>query len=460
MSNAKVSVLIYVKNDELHIEKCVRSVMEQSLCDIEILIIDGGSTDGTLGRIKALKAEDGRIRLIFSPPGVGIQFNIGLKAAGGKYIGICESDDYVASDMYEKQYEIAEKYQLDVLKANVNRFCEGGEKEYRFPFSLSNDLTVYDRLINPEEDFRFIKLGVNGFWSGLYRREFLLGNNIYMNETDGAAYQDTAFSFLSGVWAKRSYVMHEAFYCYRMDNPNSSVNNPGKLSLLNNEYNLLKDRLKTAGLWQKYKEVYLSWKISGCLWFYDNLSDEMKRDYISLFYKDIRKENSEEGYSGKELSAKEQIVCRLGNQSFDVFKEYVRSFDSVRVEMEERLRQLDLKKDFLIFGIGNMGVLVNQYLKERGKSAAACLDNNFEKWGTSFEDLLVMSPEKAVEKYGGAVYLVANASHENEMKVQLLELGVPATDIILCNNYDNFLKKILIKTIKISEASNREEKYD
>ena len=114
MNNIKVSVLTYVLNDVMHIEKCVRSIMSQTLRDIEILLIDGGSTDGTLQKLIQFDKEDSRIKLIRSDAGVGKQFNTGLRLASGKYIGICESDDYILPDMYERQYEVAEQYQLDV----------------------------------------------------------------------------------------------------------------------------------------------------------------------------------------------------------------------------------------------------------------------------------------------------------------------------------------------------------
>ena len=177
MKELKVSVLIYVLNDQSHIEKCVRSVMVQSLRELEIIVIDGGSTDGTLETVEQLCQEDERIRLIKSGSGVGRQFNTGLQTAQGEYIGICESDDYLLADMYAHQYEVAVRYDLDVLKANVLRFCEdiNGE-EYSFLFSLSTDETLYDTLLFPQKDSRFLRLGVNGFWSGLYRREFLENN--------------------------------------------------------------------------------------------------------------------------------------------------------------------------------------------------------------------------------------------------------------------------------------------
>ena len=79
IKEVKVSVLIYVLNDQPHIEKCVRSVMDQSLQEIEIILIDGGSTDRTPEIIEQLRQEDERIKLIQSDSGVGCQFNTGLR---------------------------------------------------------------------------------------------------------------------------------------------------------------------------------------------------------------------------------------------------------------------------------------------------------------------------------------------------------------------------------------------
>ena len=117
MDEIKVSVIIYVKNTIEYIEKCIRSVMNQTLQEIEILIIDGGSTDGTLDIIEKMKQEDCRIRIFHAPASVGAQFNLGLREARGQYIGVCEADDYILPEMYESQYQIAKEYQLDVIRA-------------------------------------------------------------------------------------------------------------------------------------------------------------------------------------------------------------------------------------------------------------------------------------------------------------------------------------------------------
>lgn len=448
MINYKVSVLIYVLNDCSHIEKCVRSVMAQTLSELEILIIDGGSTDGTLEIVQKLQEEDLRIRIINSEAGVGLQFNTGLQAATGKYIGICESDDYILPDMYERQYAIAEQYELDVLRANIIRFCENDGKQYSFRFIMSTDQSLYDTVLYPQKDMRFLRLGLNGFWSGLYNRDFLMDNHIFMNETKGASYQDTSFSFLTQMYAGRAYIMSEAFYCYRMDNPNSSVNNPKKVALLNREYQLLKENLKQRKLWEEYREIYWKWRIDGYFWSYDNLTDDVKAEYLPVFYEDIQAEMKAESYAGTELAGNAQKFFDVCSLSFEEFQTFLKENDILWKQTEEKINRLNEADDAVIFGTGNIGFLVNCYLAQKGKRAAAGIDNASWKWGKVFNDLFVMAPEEGVKKYPEAVYMIANAVHAQEMKDQLEQMGIPDERIILCNNYDLFLTRILIQNIK------------
>lgn len=444
----KVSVLVYVLNDAAHIERSVRSVMEQTLQELEILLIDGGSTDGTLEKLEQLRDEDKRIRLIRSEAGVGCQFNTGLAAAVGKYIGICESDDYILPDMYRRQYETAEKYGLDVLKANVLRFCESGGEEYSFPFSLTADQGMFDVILYPGEDTRFLRLGVNGFWSGLYRREFLTGNGLWMNETEGASYQDITFSFLTELCARRAYIMKEAFYCYRMDNPDSSINNPRKTTMLHTEYQLLKGQLKQRGLWKQSKEIYWRWRLDSCFWFYDNLSDAMRAEYVPSLYQDIRNEAGAEAYNGTELTEREKMLCTAAETSWEAFRNFMVETDMEWQQMEQKISMLTPEEEVAIFGTGNLGVLVNEYLKQNGKAAVAGIDNNSGKWNRRIDGLMILMPGEGAKKYPDAVYIIANAVHADDMREQLVQLGIREKQIIVCKNYDLFLKKMLINKIK------------
>lgn len=443
MNNIKVSVLTYVLNDVMHIEKCVRSIMSQTLRDIEILLIDGGSTDGTLQKLIQFDKEDSRIKLIRSDAGVGKQFNTGLRLASGKYIGICESDDYILPDMYERQYEVAEQYQLDVLRADYVRYFEKDGKSYFFPHSVAAQPSTYDTLLCSQSNRNFMELGVNGFWTGLYNREFLLRNHLFMNETEGAAYQDTAFSFLTEMYAERAYVMKHAFYFYRMDNPKSSVNNPKKITLISEEYRLLKQQLKQRGLWEAGKELYWKFCLGSHLWFYDIISTVLRLEYISYLYENLRRDIDTEKYQGTELDKRTYELYTAVLQSSDEFMKFWESYDNTLKNEVQSIRAIEPYCDIVIFGTGNLGELVNSYLGMNNKKASASTDNDKTKWNTVWNGMMVLSPQECIKRYPNAVYLVASVASFQEMKDQLIQSGIREENILIFSHYDILLKNLL-----------------
>lgn len=98
-----ISVIIPAYNSEDCLERCVKSVCAQTYRDIEIIIVDDGSTDSTFALAKSLSEEDPRIR-VFTQPNAGTSAarNLGLREARGEYIGFVDADDYVEPFMYEK----------------------------------------------------------------------------------------------------------------------------------------------------------------------------------------------------------------------------------------------------------------------------------------------------------------------------------------------------------------------
>ncbi|MCR2065245.1 glycosyltransferase family 2 protein, partial [Campylobacter helveticus] len=93
--SVKVSVIIPSLNSINYYDECIKSVINQSLKEIEIICVDANSTDGTLELIKKYQAQDERIKLIISDKkSYGYQMNLGIAAASGEYVGIVESDDY------------------------------------------------------------------------------------------------------------------------------------------------------------------------------------------------------------------------------------------------------------------------------------------------------------------------------------------------------------------------------
>ena len=104
-SSPDISVLIPVYNGEAYLDQCLNSVVNQSLKNIEIIIINDGSTDSSSGIIENYQNSDNRIRVITkSNSGYGDSLNIGLDSAIGEYISIVESDDIIPIDFLEQLY--------------------------------------------------------------------------------------------------------------------------------------------------------------------------------------------------------------------------------------------------------------------------------------------------------------------------------------------------------------------
>lgn len=441
----KVSVLTYVKNDAAHIEKCMRSVMQQDMDELEYLVIDGGSTDGTREIIERLSAEDARIWVIDTEPGLGHQFNVGVKAAKGEYIGICESDDYLLPRMYSYQYEIAHKYGVDMLRADAYDFFQVDGQEKKMRFGLPGLAGLKNRLLEGDECKQAFAIGVNRFFSGLYRREFLTENELYMNETPGAAYQDNTFGFLTLINAKKIYISDEPYYCYCLDNPNASVNSPERLNMVDVEYRLLKDRLIERGEWEDNKENYLTWMILNHIWFCDLIVTELRMKAIGIFYDSVHELVSDYEFDNTRLRQQDRDIIEAVSASRDVFIDKVKGI-CTRIDVaKESISQLDSSKWFVIFGAGNIGRLVLYALKKHGIKPYCMMDNNSSLWDTDFEGIRVYSPNKVKEFPDNTTFIIANVDHNTEIREQLSDYGVDKSRMIVCDNYDYTIRRILME---------------
>ena len=106
----KVSIIVPTYNVEQYLVECMESITHQTLEDIEVIVINDGSTDGSLEILKRYAAKDSRITIVDKENGgYGIGMNIGLDKATGEYIGIVEPDDFVPVNMFGDLYNIAKE---------------------------------------------------------------------------------------------------------------------------------------------------------------------------------------------------------------------------------------------------------------------------------------------------------------------------------------------------------------
>lgn len=221
----RVSVLIPVYNVEKYLARCLESVIHQTLRDMEIICINDGSTDGSLGILREFAARDPRLRVIDKPnTGYGHSMNQGLHAATGEYIGIVESDDYADPEMMERLWSAAKEHDAEVVKSNYWLLRNEDDNEF---YELLKGCE-YRKLFSAISEPQLFKTDTV-VWSSLYNRRFLMKNDIWFNETLGASYQDVAFTLKVLACSKRIYLVREAFLHYRVDNMNASIKSKGKV---------------------------------------------------------------------------------------------------------------------------------------------------------------------------------------------------------------------------------------
>lgn len=128
MSECKISVIVPCYNVENYIDRCIESIVNQSLKDIEIILVDDGSPDRVPAICEEWKQRDSRVKVIHkSNGGLGMACNSGLEQANGKYIAFVDSDDWIELDMYMTMYSIAEKYNAEMVFSGIQRVDANGK---------------------------------------------------------------------------------------------------------------------------------------------------------------------------------------------------------------------------------------------------------------------------------------------------------------------------------------------
>lgn len=286
-----VSVIIPIYNVEQYLAQCLESVVTQSLDEIEIICVDDRSRDFSRCIVNIFADRDARIRLIAQEKngGYGKGMNTGLVHSRGHYIGIVEPDDYIMPTMFAELYGHAQLYDLDVCKSDFYRFKEEGSGNLKFQYvPMSNNGAVYGKVFRPLQDAGFFRYTMNTV-TGVYRRAMLEEWSVRWNETPGASFQDNGFYVLTSAVANRFMFIRRPLYCNRRDNPNSSVADKGKVYCMNEEYELIRSWLKSAGFWSELKEDWANLLFRNELFTYGRIAEELRPEYVDFISKDFAK---------------------------------------------------------------------------------------------------------------------------------------------------------------------------
>jgi glycosyltransferase involved in cell wall biosynthesis len=283
-----ISVLIPIFNVENYLVECLESVANQTFTDFEVICINDGSTDGSRDIIASYLKRDPRFSVIDKPnSGYGASMNRGLDAASGTYIAILESDDFFEPDTLENLYRIISEYDAEVVKASYYLYWSGvpavDEKQEIMPLAKRN------MLINPQIDHEPFYLPPS-VWSAIYRRDFIMQNDIRFNETPGASYQDTAWAFKIWFNATRAVLLDDAWLHYRQDNAQSSVKSAAKVYCVVDEYTEIERYLDTREVPPWLPALKTRLKFGTYIWNHERIAEEFQLDFTRFMSKEFRLE--------------------------------------------------------------------------------------------------------------------------------------------------------------------------
>lgn len=166
-----ISVVVPIYGVEKYLKQCVDSILNQTFKNMEVILVDDGSRDRCPQMVDEYAAQDARVVAIHQPNGgYGKAVNAGIARARGKYIGIIESDDWIAPDMYEKLFAQAEKTGAEITKGNFYWVTNSAKGEM-FLFKPWTELAKCGEVFTLEEKPNLF-MDHSSLWSALYRRDF------------------------------------------------------------------------------------------------------------------------------------------------------------------------------------------------------------------------------------------------------------------------------------------------
>ena len=282
-----LSVVIPVYNVEKYLAECLDSVLAQTLCDIEIICVNDGSTDRSPDILKVFTERDNRIS-VFSQTNLGLSAarNAGVEKVRGRYILFVDSDDTVYPDLCKKVFTAAEHANADMTYF----FLDRTPKEQRV---LVERVIRRHQVFSPENQTFEENLAFTSFNSAclrLWKTEYFHSRGLVFPV--GLTHEDMAVGWQSLLYSPRLTIVPEQLYFYRF-NPDSLLRNSdrGCGHDIADVFACIEAVMRRDGFFHGvWKDIFLYKKLSSMLWRYESLSprfrDETKRAILAAVGED------------------------------------------------------------------------------------------------------------------------------------------------------------------------------
>lgn len=248
---SKISVIVPVYNAEKYLAKCLTSLANQTMEDIEIIAVNDGSTDSSLEIMENLSLKyKGKLKIFDKENGgAGSARNIGLENASGEFIKFVDADDYLKLDILDKMYNIAKENKVKLVRGNYQTIIG--------PIKMSDKCSWSDisssQVIDVRENKDYIVTETPGIGNKLIHRD-LIGDMWFLEHTK---WEDLSIMPVVVASSEKLYHMNEPVYNYRI-NLNTTINDfikkiPNILDIIRCLKNI-EQQMKLRGLSEEYSK--------------------------------------------------------------------------------------------------------------------------------------------------------------------------------------------------------------
>jgi len=315
MCTYKISVIIPIYNGEKFLQRSLESILSQTLKEIEIIIINDGSTDDSLSIIKNYMKNFTNIKLINQKNlGASLSRQNGIKIAKGEYIAFVDSDDFIEKEMYKEMYSHAKKTNADIVSCQFRKI----NSQNRTIFETANQYIENVENIFSNKSFSVL-------WNKIYKKELLNKENLMINKN--IYYEDIGIVYKLYFLANKIETLPNVFYNWQ-EREGSITESFSKKHIKSMFFVLssIKEFLKEKKVFSKYKNSYIL-KYSLSIDFLINRT----RDYVNMFsqqkklhkliFNELKKSNI---FNKKNLKLLKTINSTLYYKiDFYLFNEYI-----------------------------------------------------------------------------------------------------------------------------------------
>ena len=340
-----ISVIVAVYNIEGYIEKCVRTIMEQTYHNLEIILVDDGSTDRSADIIDQLATQDNRIIVIHKKNGgLSDARNAGIERATGEYLAFVDGDDWIDTTMY-----------ADIMKAILESKADIGICRYRqiYPDRCIDESSGTQLVLEGKEALsRFIKEEdcvqiQNAAWNKVYKSE-LLGEQRF---PIGKWYEDIVFTTILLSKVNRCVYLDTAYYNYVLEREGSIMSKGINSRILTDQ---IPAYLEKGDFLRSIKEDHLAaiheyFFVKRMLLYYLSFAkskDKDRRVYCIELKKVIqsRRNYMAESYQWEDASRNEQIKMELFHMSPFIFRTFMLVNDAIILPFKIYLKRITKRK--------------------------------------------------------------------------------------------------------------------